>query len=91
MDPCNPDVNTGLSFFHGMYINSCLYSSLGASHSTLSSTLIVKGYAKLSEHPFISHYLKCLYNRHPPLPKYNSIWDMSLVLDHLYHISLVLQ
>ena len=67
---------------HGMYINGCLYSGLCAARSALSSILTIKGYTKLSEHPFISRYLKGIYNRHPPLPKYTSIWDISLVLDY---------
>ena len=65
---------------HGMYINGCLYSGLCVARSALSSILTIKGYTKLSEHYFISHYLKGIYNRHPPLPKYTSIWDISLVL-----------
>ena len=78
----DPDVNTVLSFMHGMYINGCLCSGLGAVHSALSSIVTIKSYTKLSEHPFISCYLKGIYNRHPPLPKYTSIWDISLVLDY---------
>ena len=67
---------------HGMYINGCLYSDLCAASSALSSTVTIKGYTKLSEHAFISRYLKGIYNRHPPLPKYTSIWDISLALDY---------
>ena len=57
-------------------------SSLCAARSALPSILTIKGYTKLSEHPFISCYLKGIYNRHPPLPKYISIWDIPLVLDY---------
>ena len=53
-----------------------------AAQSALPSILTLKGYTKLSEHPFISCYLKDIYNRHPSLPKYTSIWDLSLVLDY---------
>ena len=67
---------------HGMYINGCLYGGLCAAPSALSSIVTIKGYTKLSEHPFISRCLKCIYNRYPPLPKYTTIWDISLVLDY---------
>ena len=67
---------------HGMYINGCLYSDLCAGRSALSSIVTIKGYTKLSEHSFISRYLKGIYNIHPPLPKYTSIWNISLVLDY---------
>ena len=53
-DPYTPDVNTLLSFMHGIYKNGCLCSRLCAACSALSSILTIKGYTKLSEHPFIS-------------------------------------
>ena len=81
-DPCTSDVNTVISFMHGMYINGCLYSGLCAARSALSSIVTMKGYTKMSEHPFISRYLKVIYNRHPSLPKYTSTWDILLVLDY---------
>ena len=71
---------------HGMYINGCLYSGPCAACSALSSILAIKGYTKLSEHPFISRYLEGIYNRHLPLPKYTSIWDKTLVLDYYNNI-----
>ena len=73
-----PDVNTVLSFMHGMYINGCLYSGLCAARSAFSSIVTIKVYTELSEHPFISRYLKGIYHRRPPLPQYTSIWDISL-------------
>ena len=57
-------------------------SGLCAAHRALSSIVTIKDYTKLSEHPFISCYLKCIYNRHPTVPKYANIWDISLVLDY---------
>ena len=69
-DPYSPDVNTVLTFMHGMYLN----------RSALSSVITIRGYLKLSEHPLVSRYLKGKYNRHPPLPKYVNIWDISLFL-----------
>ena len=66
MDPCTPDVNTILLFTLVMYINGCLYSGLCSTRSALSSIVTIKGYKKLSEHPFISRYLidthPCLNN-----------------------------
>ena len=47
-DSCTPDVNTVLSFMHGMYINVCLYSGLCVARSALSSIVTIKDYTKLS-------------------------------------------
>ena len=79
-DPYSPDVNTVLTFMHGMYLNGCFYSGLCAARSALSSVVTIRGYLKLSEHLLVSRYLKGIYNRHPPLPKYVNIWDISLLL-----------
>ena len=65
-----------------MYRNGCLYSGLCAARSALSSSITIKGYLKLSDHPLISRYLKGIYNRHPPLPKYVDIWDLTLLLKY---------
>ena len=72
-DPYSPDVNTVLTFMHGMYLNGCLYSAL-------SSVVTIRGCLKFSEHPLVSQYLKGIYNRHPPLPKYANIWDITILL-----------
>ena len=71
-----------LSFLHGMYTKSCLYSGLCGASSALSSAVCIKGFSKLSDHPTISRYLKGSFNRHPPLPKYEQIWDINQVLDY---------
>ena len=74
-DSCTPNVNKVLSFMHGMITYGCLYSGHCAVRSALSSIATFKGYTKLSEHPFDSHSLKVVYNRHSLLPNYTSVWD----------------
>ena len=64
-DPCTPDVNAVLPFIDDMDINGCFYSGLCAARSALSSIVTIKDYTKLSEHPFITRYLKGIYDRHP--------------------------
>ena len=62
-----------LDYYNGIETNDKL-----AARSALSSIVTIKGYTELSEHPFISRYLKGIYHRRPPLPQYTSIWDISL-------------
>ena len=71
-----------LTFLHGMYRNDCLCSGLYAARSVWSSSITIKGYLKLSDHPLVSRYLKDIYNRHPPLPKYVDIWYLTLLLKY---------
>ena len=70
------------SFLHGMYTKGCLYSGVCGARSALSSVVCIKGFSKLSDHPMISRYLKGIFDRHPPLPKYAQIWDINQVLDY---------
>ena len=81
-DPIDTSVKSVLSFLHGMYTKGCLYSGLCEARSALSSVACIKGFSKLSDHPMISKYLKDIFNRHLPLPKYTQIWDIKQVLDY---------
>ena len=75
-DLYSPDVDTVLTFMHGMYLNGCLCGGLCTARSALSSAATIRGYLKLSEHSLVSRYLKGIYHRHPPPPKYVNIWDI---------------
>ena len=79
-DLYSPDVNTVLTFMHGIYLNGCLYSGLCTARSAITSVVTIRGYLKLSRNPLVLRYLKRIYDRHPPLPKYVSIWDISILL-----------
>ena len=60
-------------FFHGMYKNGCLYSDICAARNALSSVAMIEGYDKLSSHPLITRFVKGIFNKHTPLPKYANI------------------
>ena len=69
-----------------MDTKGCLYSGLCGARSALSSVACINRFSKPSDHPMISGYLKEIFNRHLPLPKYTQIWDINQVLD--YHTNL---
>ena len=71
-----------------MYINGCLCSGLCTAHNALSNIVTIKACARLSEHPFITCNFKIIYNRDQPLPKYTSIWEISLALDYYNSIEM---
>ena len=66
-------MKTVLDFLHGMYKRRCGYSGICTAISGLSSAVTIPGYESLSNHPLISRYVKCIYNKHPPLQKYVNI------------------
>ena len=81
-DPYHTDVKNVLEFLHGMYLNGCRYSGICAARSALASAVTIPGYEKLSSHPLISRYIKGIFNKHPPLPKYVKIWDINCLLTY---------
>ena len=81
-NPYITDTDSILKFLHGMQKDDSLYSSLCAARSALASAVIIKGFAKLSDHPPLVRYLKGIFNRHQPLPRYMHIWDINLVLTY---------
>lgn len=74
---------------YSAYINCCLYGDLFAAHSAVSGAVTIKDHAKLSEYPFISHYLKDIYNKHPTLPKIYGICGICFVLDYYNSIETI--
>ena len=71
-----------MAFLHGIYRNGCLYRGLRAARCALSSSITIKCYLKLSDQPLVSRHLNGIYNRHPPLPKYVDIWNLTLLLKY---------
>ena len=83
VDSLVTNVKNMLHFLHGMYNRGCRYSGICPARSALSSAITIPGYERMSNHPLISRYIKGIYNKHQPLPKYVNIWDMNKLL--LYH------
>ena len=81
-NPYITNIDSVLKFLHGMYNDGCLYSGLCAARSALASVVTIKGFVKLSDHPLLVRYLKGIFNRHPPLPRYMHIWNINLVLTY---------
>ena len=83
---CITNIDSVLRFLHAMYNDGCLYSGLCATPSALTSVVTINGFVKLSDHPLLVRYLKGIFNRHPPLPRYMHIWDINLVLTYYNRI-----
>ena len=59
-----------------MYKQGCRYSGICATASALSSAVTIPGYKRMSNHLFISRYVKGIYNKHPLV----NIWNMNKLL-----------
>ena len=61
------------------------YSAINTARSALSAIQISEN-KTIGSHPIISRFLKGVYEKRTPKPKYNTIWDVSLVLKYLLSI-----
>ena len=68
-NPYITNINSVLKFLHGMYKDSCLYTSLCAARNALTSVVTIKVLARLWDHPLLVRYLTGIFNRHPSLPR----------------------
>ena len=65
-----------------MYKREFRYSGICTDRSAFSSAVTIPGYERVSNHLLISRQVKGIYNKHPPLPKYVSIWNMNKLLTY---------
>ena len=59
--------------------------------TALSSVLTIPGNLTFGNHPLVARFLKGVFELRPSLPRYNRIWDVSVVLEHLKTLQPVCQ
>ena len=82
-DPYKPGLSVALDFLHTLYDNKLSYSAINTARSALSTILTIDGSKTFGTHPVVSRYLKGVFLNRQPVPKYNSVWDVSEVLRYL--------
>ena len=76
-------VENGIDFLQSLYEDSLGYSAINTARSALSSILTLPGNVTFGNHPLVTRFLKGVFELKPSLPRYNSIWHVSVVLGHL--------
>lgn len=76
-------VENGIEFLASLYKDGLGYSAINTARSALSSALTIPGNVTFGNHPLVARFLKGVFELRPSLPKYNHIWDVSVVLRHL--------
>ena len=74
---------TVIEFLTCLYHQGLNYSSINVARSALSSFVIMKGTATVGNHSLISRFMKGIFSLRPPVPRYEVIWDVNIVLDFL--------
>ena len=88
-DPMHPTVENALCCLHSLYDRGLSYSALNTAHSAIFN--VDNHYTEFShtpvgKHPLICRYLKRIFNKQKPVPKYNTIWSVDLVLGYLNNL-----
>ena len=80
IDRLDASVENGIDFLATLFTSGLGYSAINTARSALSSVLILPNNIK---HPLVARFLKGVFELKPSLPRYSSIWDVSVVLQHL--------
>ena len=84
LNQMNASVENGIDFLATLFTDGLGYSAINIARSALSSVLILPDNKTFGSHPLVARFLiKGVFELKPSLPRYNSIWDVSLVLQHL--------
>ena len=76
-----------LSFLHNLFKKGLSYSALNTARSAVSNIGInfgdVQDHTPVGKHFLVCRYLKGVFHKIKPVPKYNNIWSVDTVLDYL--------
>lgn len=80
----HPTVANILDFLTQLYDSGSSYSAINTARSALSAAVdLTDSPYTVGEHPLIKRFVKATFQSRPPLPRYQTIWDVSKVLDLL--------
>ena len=79
----SPQIGEALDFLAGLYDKYLSYSTLNTARSALSSILLIDTCRNFGSHPLKVRFMKGVFDKRTPHPKYNKIWDVSLVPNYL--------
>ena len=84
---CNilsPPLPVAVDFLTMLYESGLSYSSINTARSALSNLLQLQDQSiSFGQLPVVKRFMKGLYELKPSFPRYQSIWDVSLVLNYL--------
>ncbi len=72
-----------LDFLTLLFEEGTQYSGLNTARSALSAIIMLPGNTPVGQHPLVCRFLRGVFQERPALPRYNTTWDVSLVLAYL--------
>ena len=82
IDYSSPKISEAVEFLMTLHSQALRYFSINTARSALSSILKLDNWDNFGTHPLVTRLMKGIYELIKPKPKYNQIWDVS-VLDYL--------
>ena len=83
----HPTVNSLLEFLHKLYQQNLGYSALNTARSAVSNidehSHPTRLHTSVGKHPLVCRYLKGIFNKLKPVPKFHNIWSVDVVLEYL--------
>ena len=66
-----------------LYDKGFKYSTLNTARSAVSAIVAPVNNGTLGSHPLVSRFMKGIFKNTPPAPKYQTTWDVQIMLDYL--------
>ena len=83
-NPLSNAVIPVLEYLTALHLEGKSYSTINIHRSMLSTTLgLVNGGTPIGQDPLVIRLLKGIYNTNPPEPRYLTMWDPEIVLNHM--------
>ena len=82
-DPFPSSVGPVLSFLTEQFQEGKQYTTLNSYRSALSATLQPIDGKPIGQHPIVCRLLQGMFHQRPPAPRYQEVWDVSLVVRHI--------
>ena len=81
METFTSDVGHILDFLSELYKEGLAYSAINTARSALSYFLGLTDKEPIGSHSLVIRFMKGVARNRPTLPRYNSIWDVNIVLN----------
>ena len=79
----SPPLRDALQFLLGLFNQGLSYSTLNTARSALSTFVTIDGGESFGSNHIVTRFIKGVFESRRRKPKYDKIWDVSVVLKHL--------
>ncbi|XP_068704681.1 uncharacterized protein [Montipora foliosa] len=83
VSPYSPSVTSVLDFLVRLHEQGLTYTTLNTARSAISALTVSSDRTPIGSHPIVSRFMKGIYKCTPPMPRYQSTWDVQPVLSYL--------